>query len=408
MQKFGLFSIRLIRLSDHGRIPVLMRNQTGLPVMLVARYTANELWNKESENTSKLRLSAIKAFYEWALSLPTESFDPDLRLTEPDSMDQSLIASFAQYLKLRRKHRASVPVTDRNRSTEDDFVDGKTVSLYLTLVKDFVVWAAVTQALPKMSDERVDTLKRWFAEKSQSFYATCHSAPQGLPVEWQNRLRETCRPESAQNPFNRPVRYRNQALIHLMLNTPLRRGELAGLRLQDMQLTGGNRYSVSVVVQDKKSSSTAFDERLNRPRQKTRGREMPIVGATKDALIAYLRHERPARSKSPFFFLGSRTGKPLSLTGINSIFAQILRSFKDELPRFHPHLTRHTFNYNFKLHNVDTKLQAEQARQVLNYLNGWSDASIQANAYGSAANVIIADRIVGEMHAKIAGKTKGD
>ncbi|HTJ77833.1 MAG TPA: site-specific integrase [Rariglobus sp.] len=408
IQKSALFSVHRVRQSNHGRFLVLLRNDTGFPVELVTRYIATELWERESENTTRARLNAINAFYEWGLTLPGVAFDPEKRLYEPDPIDLRSIKAFAQYLRLRRRHGVIAgPGLSAGEDGKRPIVGDHTVAQYLNWVGDFVVWAAKTQARPLMSSARVDELEKWFRDEKRSFKTTRCRVNRGLSVEQQNRLRDICRPDSEENPFNRPVRYRNQAIVHLLLNAPLRRGELLGLRCQDVKLTGGSFYSVTVVVQDENTPSTAIDNRLDRPRQKTNGREIPIVEETKEKLIAYLRNERPARSRSPFLFLGSRDGTPLSLNAVNSIFARLAKNLKTEFPQLYPHLMRHTFNYNFKLHNLDRKLNFDQARQIQNYVNGWSDRSTQADAYGSAANVVIADRYVAEMQAKIVGSKKG-
>jgi integrase len=403
MVKSGLFSVRRIRQSNHGRFLVLIRNDTGFPVELVARYIATELWDRESENTTRSRLNALKAYYEWGLTLPVQPFDPDSRLLEPDAMDQSSINSFTEYLRLRRRHDWIPWTGDGTRRVT---VGDHTVALHLGFVGDFVVWSAQTQARPMMSFARVGELRKWFQVGVHSFRKTRRRLDRGLSTDQQNRLREVCDPDSPENPFNTPVRYRNQAIVHLLLNAPLRRGELLGLRCQDLKLTGSSFYSVTVVVQDEKTPSTAVDSRLDRPRQKTNGREIPIVEETKRTILAYLRNERPERSKSPFLFLDSRKGDPLSLSAVNNIFARLAKSLESEFPRLYPHLMRHTFNYNFKLHNLDHRLKFDQARQIQNHLNGWSDRSVQADMYGSAANVVMADSFVSEMHSKITGQKR--
>jgi integrase len=407
MEHSGQFTVREFKQSDGNRFCILIHRETGFPVELVARYLATEVWSKESENTTRSRLNAIKAFYEWALTRPTASFNPEMRLLEPDAIDLSDIKSFSLYLRARRRHKVlAAPGVDSRSEGRREVVAGHSVALYLSHVSDFVVWAAETHSRPKMSVLRINQLSDWFRDQVRSYLKTRQLLPKGLSEQQQRRLREICHPDSAENPFNKPVRFRNYAIVLLMLNTPLRRGELLGVRLEDMMLAGSDKFSVSVVVQNFNTVSAKMDDRKSRPRQKTRGREMPITVETKDALIAYLKHERLNPAKPAFVFLESRSGRPMSLGGVNNIFRRLQGALLPEFPdlRLYPHITRHTFNYNFKLHNLETGWPPEKLKQVQNYLNGWTDSSEQGALYGSKANIVIADKFVSEMQRKLKGE----
>jgi site-specific recombinase XerD len=400
----GTFSIRPIILANGGRFAALIRKETGFPVVLVARYIATSVLGLERENTTISRLKAIKALYEWGLSLPCAPFDPEVRLLEPDAFDLESIRSFALYLRARRRHHVAIaPQTAWQPNGGREVVDNHTVAQNLMYGGAFVVWAAETQARPKLSEARVSGLRKAFAREVKAYQKTRSPSPKGLSEAQQQRLRDICRPESLENPFNKPVRYRNQAMVNLLLDAPLRRGELAGIRLQDMKVTGADKFSVTIVVQDETTPSTKLDPRRERPRQKTLGREIPISQNSKSCLLAYLQRERPKQSRSPFVFLESRCGQPLSLGGVNNVFGRIKEAFEAEFPELFPHLTRHTVNYNLKLHNMNKGWPDHKVKQVQNYLNGWTDTSEQGATYGAAANVILANEYVSEMHKKLSG-----
>ena len=114
---------------------------------------------------------------------------------------------------------------------------------------------------------------------------------------------------------------RNLAIVCLMLDSGLRRGEVLTLRVKDVDLENG---VVRVFGKGGKE------------------RDVPIGSMTAEALRAYLA-VRPA-SASPKLFL-TMTGRPLSKSGLQSLMYRL--KGKAGLPQLHCHLLRHTFANHF-------------------------------------------------------------
>lgn len=110
---------------------------------------------------------------------------------------------------------------------------------------------------------------------------------------------------------------RNLAMILLMVYSGLRRGEVLGLKLSDVNLTEG-----SVVT-------------LGKGRKM---RRVPINTATVHALEEWLA-VRPLRGCDRVFV--KEDGAPLAKDGIQSLFVRLRKQLG--VPRFYPHLLRHTF-----------------------------------------------------------------
>ena len=110
---------------------------------------------------------------------------------------------------------------------------------------------------------------------------------------------------------------RNLALILLMIYSGLRMGEVLGLKLVDLNLEAG---SVLVMGKGRKQ------------------RRVPINIATVHAFSLWLAVRPPWGGELVFV---NRDGTPFGREGVRSLFTRLRK--KLGLPRFYPHLLRHTF-----------------------------------------------------------------
>jgi len=118
-------------------------------------------------------------------------------------------------------------------------------------------------------------------------------------------------------------RYRDLALVHLMLLCGLRSREVLLLRIADV----------------------SFDERQLRIRGKGgKERMLPLPDVGCQTLADYLRFERPARSQTTRLFVvlqGPRRGAPMTPAGLRNLFRH--RRHRSSLRRANAHRFRHTF-----------------------------------------------------------------
>jgi site-specific recombinase XerD len=147
---------------------------------------------------------------------------------------------------------------------------------------------------------------------------------------------------------------RDLAILTLMLDTGLRRGELAGLRVGDLNL---NQMVAFIEATTSKSR---------------RGRAIAYGASTAKAITRYLRHPKaPRELDEPLW--RARTGLPL--TG-NEIYHTIRRRAKQAGLRVHPHQLRHTW--------ASSMLATGHSEGDVMTLGGWSDRSM-LNRYGASA-----------------------
>jgi site-specific recombinase XerD len=110
---------------------------------------------------------------------------------------------------------------------------------------------------------------------------------------------------------------RDEAIVRLMAETGMRAGEVTGLQIEDVDLIRG----LATVRRGK-------------------GRLAPFGPQTARAIDRYLRARRTHRlAETPALWLGDR-GKSLEYYGLHS--ALKYRAQLAGLPKFHPHLLRHT------------------------------------------------------------------
>jgi integrase len=118
-------------------------------------------------------------------------------------------------------------------------------------------------------------------------------------------------------------RYRDIAIVHLMLLCGLRSHEILNLNVSDV----------------------CFDERRIRIRGKgDKERVLPLPEILLQSLGDYLRLERPARCSGPRLFVvlqGARRGHPMTPAGLRSLFRH--RRLRRYLVRANAHRLRHTF-----------------------------------------------------------------
>jgi site-specific recombinase XerD len=147
---------------------------------------------------------------------------------------------------------------------------------------------------------------------------------------------------------------RDLAILSLMLDTGLRRGELAGLRVGDLNL----------------GQMVAFVEATTS--KSRRGRAVAFGASTAKAITRYLRHPKAPRGpQEPLW--RARTGLPL--TG-NEIYHTIRRRATQVGLRVHPHQLRHTW--------ASSMLGSGHSEGDVMALGGWSDRSM-LNRYGASA-----------------------
>jgi site-specific recombinase XerD len=162
---------------------------------------------------------------------------------------------------------------------------------------------------------------------------------------------------------------RDLAILSLMLDTGVRRGELAGMRVGDLNL----------------AQMVAFIEASTS--KSRRGRAVAFGPSTAKSITRYLRHPRAPRDRHEALWR-ARTGLPL--TG-NEVYHTIRRRAAQAGVVVHPHQLRHTW--------ASKMLGSGHSEGDVMALGGWSSRDM-LNRYGASA---ASDRAIAAYRSPIEG-----
>ena len=151
---------------------------------------------------------------------------------------------------------------------------------------------------------------------------------------------------------DRPADIRDRAIVMLLAFYGLRRGEVARLRLEDLDWVGELL-------------------RVVRPKQR-RIQHYPLIRPVGDALVRYLRDVRPTCAHREVFLALSAPRRPLSATSVTPIVHSRLAALGVQLPRRGPHslrhaCARHLLARGFSLKQIGDQLGHRSASTTLHY-----------------------------------------
>jgi len=199
----------------------------------------------------------------------------------------------------------------------------------------------------------------------------------GLSLDEQDRLLAVVHPNSPNNPWARGfVRLRNWLIVVLLLATGMRRGELLGLQVGDLNT---NQPKLRII----RRADALNDARRHQPNTKTNDREIELTPSIMKALWSYINKERRAikLARSIPQIIVSDEGDALSQSSIDKIFEQ-LRAACPGLPvRLTSHVMRHTWNERFSEQAEALGLSESVEERARNSQQGWSDNSKTATTY---------------------------
>ena len=205
----------------------------------------------------------------------------------------------------------------------------------------------------------------------------------GLTPEQRKRLLAVIDPSSPENPFkSEAVRYRNLAVVACLDESGMRRGELAGLKIPDIDFR-------TLTIAIHRRPPDPQDPRREKPKTKTNARSVPMSPELADILFDYIsiwRRVEPGARMHGYLFVshgGTRPGAPLSPRTMGKIFDALQRVLGFDL---HPHMLRYTWNDRFSAtidRNVRHRRQTPEASEerIQNFLMGWSPNSKMAEGY---------------------------
>lgn len=199
----------------------------------------------------------------------------------------------------------------------------------------------------------------------------------GLSQEEQQRLVQAVHPDSPMNPWNRHyVRLRNWVIVVLLLATGMRRGELLGLQIGDIDAT---QPKLKIF----RRADAVEERRRVSPSTKTYDREVELSPSIMRVLWSYINKDRQqievARTFVQIFV--SDEGLPLSLSSIDKLFFELRKACPGLPVKLTSHVMRHTWNERFSEEAETLGLSDAVEEKARNNQQGWSEDSKMAATY---------------------------
>lgn len=418
------FKVRLLKLISGERFPILLDGE-GMPLFEPTVYALTELRARnQAANTISSNLRSIQVFY---LFLNLRGIDLSTRLSSGQLISLCEVEDLARLCRLpverldamlndpAETREQSKPLSlekARMRSHADahEEVDPAFAGTRMHYIRGYIEWLVsdrlARHGLDKqVSNNLISSLSRVLPAITARIPRGKQHGPlnqrEGLAPEMVTELLRVVSPQSSDNPWRGEyARYRNALIVHWLYYLGLRRGELLGVKISDIDFRKG-----TVTIHRRADDSN--DPRTNQPQSKTKAREMPLDDGLKSLTYAYVLNQRASLAgarKHEFLFCADLTGQPMSLPALNKVF-NVLREKCPGLPAsLSPHVLRHTWNDRFSEEMDKRQTSEESEKKIRSYLMGWSETSGTAATYTRRHTRKKAQ----EVSLKMQGQMKGD
>jgi integrase len=200
------------------------------------------------------------------------------------------------------------------------------------------------------------------------------------------------------------LRIRNDLLIWLILACSLRRGEVMGLQVDDIDALSNKLFIV-------RRPDNPLDPRPDEPNVKRNDG----ISELKDSLVRkvffyinIVREKIPGAKKHPILFVRHQNGDALRKGGANKVFT-VLRKKVPDLPEdLTPHLLRHATNDEYSQLCDLLKVDPQWERRNRELLNRWGWNSDMTRVYDRRHERKIADQFSLKQQDRIWKRVKGE
>jgi integrase len=208
----------------------------------------------------------------------------------------------------------------------------------------------------------------------------------GLTPEARARLSQVIGPSSPDNPWTSAhARERNELMVRWLQDLGLRRGELLGIRIPNIDFQANE-------VRIARQADDPNDPRVRQPNTKTRGRLLPLDEDLAQLTRHYIlnaRRQFEGAKRHDFLFVANGTGAPLTQAAVDRVFTTLRQKCPDLPDDLTSHVLRHTWNDRFSELIDANRVSEETEQKVRARLMGWSEtsntaATIQRRAHEAA------------------------
>lgn len=416
-------------LASGERLPVLVDRTVGEPLFEPTVYTVSELRARnQASNSIEAALRAVMILY---IFMELRHIDLERRLQEGKVLGLGEVEELVRLCRLPMKELSAlladgevgVPAPARGASLEKHRMklvaakngNGVTsAASRVRYIRDYLGWL-VESYLSKHSLDRQSLLLLESAGKrtTDAFNVRIPSSAgrntiggrEGIGQEAVDQLLAVIDPASPDNPWHGEfAKKRNQLAIHWLYELGIRRGELLGLEIADIN------FRENTVAIKRKADSSA-DPRRRQPLTKTLDRVLPIserlARMTNDYVIQVRKGKRAGLMHN-FLIVAAGTGAPLSLIGLNKVFNVLCKKCPDLPEDLTPHVLRHTLNDLFSKRMDKMKIPESEEQKLRSQLMGWVPTSRTASTYTKRHVREKANQVSLEIQNDIAGGVESE
>jgi integrase len=343
------YAVRNVVFASGERFPMLMNLRTGIPLFDATVFALFQIRGRNRASaTIEAVLRALKVLH---LFCDQHRIDLTERMRTGQLLEMGELDALVRLCRLPMSdiearvdtsptgfRRAPVPLESyRARAKEvAREVAGDSAGVRIRYIRQFIGWLADRRLLSL--DARHPTRGALLDAKEIVVSGLTARIPTGkgrnkalsrkaLDELAQDRLWKIIDVSSPENPCEgRHARVRNELVVRWFMGLGIRRGELLGVKVSDVNLRTGEVFVA-------RRADDPSDPRPYQPNTKTHDRILPISNDVARRTHQYIVEERrryPAARKHPFLFVANG-GAPLSLRGLNEIFIA-LRETHSDLP----------------------------------------------------------------------------
>ena len=388
------FVVVVVSMKSGERMPLLCDAESGLGLFEPTAYALTMRSRGRAVNTISQALRSVQLLYQILSAdgvdlVERAKVNELLTLGEVEAIVDQCRMRKADLHSIHQKSSSEQPTQladarirrQAKERTSLDAVDSSTALIRLKYIAQYLAWFTEYAYLQKLPEDREvfnkvaqKAVKALSARAPVARQQSSAARKRALDDASRHALLELTKPDTTSNPWNISfLQHRNDFIIRLLLGTGMRKGELLGLKVGDINLSESKVFIA-------RRADDPEDSRRIQPATKTYDRELRL-GSDLMALIKQylpLRAQIPKAKKHPYLIV-SHNGSPLSINSVDLMFAT-LRSHLPDLPQLSAHILRHTWNSRFS-ELVEGVLTPEQEKKVRNYIMGWSDQSRSAENY---------------------------
>lgn len=395
------FRVKTVLTSDGERLPMLV-DSDGSPVWGAMVFVLTEL--RARNRASSTIENTLRALMVFQVFLEQRGIDLEQRMSSGCILGLAEIEDLVRVCRLPLKDvddagsedrifglHGSAVALERYRSRRGVQERKEIVPAFsatrLRCIRDYLKWAAVNRMSRLDGNDEMrsalDTAIQFLVEGIDARLPPVESrgvlsGREGLEPEVVSELLRVIQADSPDNPWHdEHSRHRNELIVLWLYYLGLRRGELLGVRVSDIDFRKG-----TVVIARRADDKN--DPRKRQPNAKTKAREIPISSGLLDRTSDYVINFRAKLSvarKEEFLFLTSDAGRPMSISAFSKIFVVLREKCKNLPSNLFAHLLRHTWNDRFSEEMDRRGIAEETERKTRSYLMGWSETSGSAATY---------------------------